>query len=68
MTAMKENVKSTVDVVVPCSNYARYLRGCVNSVLSQSEVNLRVLVIDDASTDETPPVGEELAASHNAGL
>ena len=63
---MKENMKSTVDVVIPCYNYARYLRGCVNSVLSQSDVNVRVLVIDDASTDDTPIVGKELAASHSA--
>ena len=59
-------MKSTVDVVIPCYNYARYLRGCVNSVLLQSELNVRVLVIDDASSDDTPLVGEELAASHSA--
>jgi glycosyltransferase involved in cell wall biosynthesis len=53
---------STVDVVIPCYNYARYLRGCVHSVLSQPNVDVRVLVIDDASSDETPDVGHELAA------
>jgi glycosyltransferase involved in cell wall biosynthesis len=62
---MRENMKNTVDVVIPCYNYARYLRGCVNSVLSQSGMNVRVLVIDDASSDDTPIVGEELAASHS---
>lgn len=54
---------STVDVVIPCFNYARYLRGCVHSVLSQSEVSVRVLVIDDGSSDDTPQVGTALAAS-----
>jgi len=54
---------STVDVVIPCYNYARYLRGCVESVLSQTDVNVRVLIIDDASSDETSDVGRELAAS-----
>ena len=53
----------TVDVIVPCYNYARYLRECVYSVLSQSEVEARVLVIDDHSKDETPQVGRELAAA-----
>jgi glycosyltransferase involved in cell wall biosynthesis len=54
---------NTVDVVVPCYNYARYLGRCVNSVLMQPDVKVRVLVIDDASTDDTPQVGEALASS-----
>lgn len=53
----------TVDVVIPCYNYAHYLRSSVRSVLSQADVEVRVLVIDDASTDDTPPVAAELAAS-----
>jgi glycosyltransferase involved in cell wall biosynthesis len=55
----------TVDVVIPCYNYARYLRDCVHSVLSQSAVTARVLVIDDASPDDTAQVGQELAASNH---
>ena len=54
---------STVDVVIPCYNYARYLTTCVDSVLCQSGVDVRVLVIDDASSDDTPRVGRDLAAS-----
>jgi glycosyltransferase involved in cell wall biosynthesis len=54
---------STVDIVIPCYNYARYLRACVSSVLSQPNVDVRVLVIDDSSSDETAVVGRELAAS-----
>lgn len=54
---------STVDVVVPCYNYARYLRACLGSVLSQAGVEVRVLLIDDASTDDSAEVGKQLAAS-----
>src|ERR1700754_2370869 len=54
---------STVDVVIPCYNYARYLRGCVSSALDQPGVDVRVLVIDDASSDETASVGRDLARS-----
>ncbi|HME73431.1 MAG TPA: glycosyltransferase family A protein [Myxococcota bacterium] len=54
---------SKVDVVIPCYNYARYLRECVHSVLSQPGVDVRALVIDDASSDETAQVGYELAES-----
>jgi glycosyltransferase involved in cell wall biosynthesis len=54
----------TVDIVIPCYNYARYLRACVQSVLSQENVSVRVLIIDDASSDETPEIGLDIAASH----
>ena len=51
----------SVDVVIPCYNYARYLPGCVASVLSQQGVDVRALIIDDCSTDDTPAVGAALA-------
>lgn len=53
---------SQVDVVVPCYNYGRFLNNCVDSILSQEGVDVRVLIIDDASTDDTPDVGRRLAA------
>jgi GT2 family glycosyltransferase len=53
---------ATVDVVVPCYNYARYLRRCIGSALSQEGVDVRVLIIDDTSKDETPVVGAQLQA------
>jgi glycosyltransferase involved in cell wall biosynthesis len=54
---------SSVDVVVPCYNYAKYLEFCVRSVLSQRDVNVRVLILDDVSPDNTPEVAGRLAAS-----
>jgi glycosyltransferase involved in cell wall biosynthesis len=53
---------SAVDVVVPCYNYGRFLEGCVNSVVSQRDVNIRVLIIDDASSDNTLTIGMGLAS------
>jgi glycosyltransferase involved in cell wall biosynthesis len=64
-TQTMENVRAvqTVDVVIPCYNYGRYLADCVHSVLSQSGVSVRVLVIDDCSPDNTAEVGQALAAA-----
>lgn len=66
-----------VDIVVPCYNYGRFLTTCVRSVLDQSVHDIRVLIIDDASTDDSLAVARKLASddprvsiiahSHNKG-
>lgn len=50
-----------VSVIVPCYNYGRYLPACLESVLGQEGVDVRVLVIDDSSTDGSAEVGAALA-------
>jgi glycosyltransferase involved in cell wall biosynthesis len=52
----------TVDVIVPCYNYGHYLEGCVQSVLTQEGVQVRVFIADDCSPDATEEVGRRLAA------
>jgi glycosyltransferase involved in cell wall biosynthesis len=54
---------SSVSVFVPAYNYARFLSACVDSVLGQTGVDVRVRIIDDCSTDETEEVGRSLAAA-----
>lgn len=51
----------TVDVVIPCYRYGRFLRECVDSVLEQTDVAVRVLIIDDASPDDSAEIAEEIA-------
>ncbi len=53
-----------VDVIVPCYNYGRFLRAAVESALPADGPSVRVLVIDDASSDETPEVASALAAEY----
>lgn len=50
-----------VDVVIPCYNYGNFLGECVRSVLAQEGVEVRALVIDDASTDSTAAVAHALS-------
>ena len=51
-----------VDVVIPCYNYGRYLPAAVAAALSQTDVDVRVLVIDDCSTDDSLAVAQWLTA------
>jgi hypothetical protein len=52
--------RPTVGVIVPCYRYASLLEGCVESVLAQEGVDVRILIIDDCSPDDTPLVGRRL--------
>jgi glycosyltransferase involved in cell wall biosynthesis len=53
---------SRVDVFVPCYNYGRFLRQCVESVLMQDGIDVRVLILDDASSDCSEQIGRQVAA------
>jgi hypothetical protein len=53
---------SSVDVVIPCYRYGAVLPTAVRSVLDQPGVDVRVLVIDDASGDGSADVARKLAA------
>jgi Glycosyl transferase family 2 len=50
-----------VSVVVPCYNYGRFLPDCVDSVLAQRDVEVDVLIVDDASTDGSSDIADAVA-------
>lgn len=53
----------SVDVIVPCYRYAHFLETCLATVLSQRDVDVRVLIVDDCSPDNTPDVSASLVAA-----
>jgi hypothetical protein len=53
--------RAEVTVVVPCYKYGRYLRRIVDSVLDQKDVHARVIIVDDASPDNSAEVARSLA-------
>ncbi|GLW25747.1 glycosyltransferase family 2 protein [Microbispora triticiradicis] len=70
-----------ISLVVPCYNAAKTLRLCLESVLAQTRRPGEVVVVDDASTDGSAEIAEELgcrvvrlpenrgvSAARNAGI
>jgi len=53
----------SLDVAIPNYNYGHYLEGCVRSILRQKIETLRVLIIDNASTDDSAQIARRLAAA-----
>jgi Glycosyl transferase family 2 len=50
-----------VSVVIPCYNYGHFLPECVATVLDQDGVDVDVLIVDDASTDDSAAMARKLA-------
>lgn len=54
---------TSVSVVIPCYRYGHFLREAVGSVLEGQEgLDVRVLIIDDASPDDSAEVAQKIAA------
>ena len=76
-SSLQLQADATVTVVIPCYNYARYLPQAVASVLGQQGVAVNIVIVDDASTDDSLAVARALARRdprvtviahrHNAG-
>ncbi|GAB90618.1 glycosyltransferase family 2 protein, partial [Gordonia rhizosphera] len=54
---------SSVDVAIPSYQYGSYLRDAAMSVLSQDGADLRLLIVDNASTDGSQEIAREIAAA-----
>lgn len=54
-----------VSVIIPIYNVEKYLRRCVDSVLTQSYHNLEVWLVDDGSPDGCPAICDEYASKDN---
>ena len=54
-----------ISVIVPVYNVAKYLRRCIDSILSQSFTDFELLLIDDGSKDGSGGICDEYAAKDN---
>ncbi|MBF0423894.1 MAG: bifunctional glycosyltransferase family 2/GtrA family protein [Magnetococcales bacterium] len=55
-----------LSVVIPCYNEAKTLTQCVHRVLAiaEADLELEIIIVDDASVDESLSMAQELEASH----
>lgn len=50
--------KNLVSVFIPSYNYARYLGAAIDSILAQTYTDWELIIVDDASTDDSPAIIE----------
>ena len=57
---MKRN-NLRISIIMPVYNSEKYLKNCVDSILSQEFDSFELLLIDDGSTDGSPAICDEIA-------
>lgn len=53
---------SAISIIIPVYNAEKYLRRCIDSILSQSFTDFELILVDDGSRDSSPQVCDEYAA------
>ncbi len=48
-----------ISVVIPVYNAEKYIRQCLDSILTKQKISLEVICVDDCSTDGTPAILKE---------
>lgn len=56
----------TLSVIIPVYNAERYLRQCLDSVLSQDVDGMEVVIVDDGSTDGSPAICRAYAEANSS--
>jgi len=60
---MPEGERYTATIVIPCFNYGRFVRAAVASALGQERAEVRIIIVDDGSTDGSSPAACDQAAA-----
>ena len=58
---MKDNQDDKISVIIPFFEVEKYIRKCINSVISQTYTNLEIILIDDGSPDVCGKICDEYA-------
>ena len=56
-----KDAKPLVSIAVPCFNHEKYVKSCIDSIISQKYQNIELIIIDDGSSDESADAISDLA-------
>ena len=54
----------TIDILIPVYNVEKYISKCLDSLLNQTYKNIKIIVVDDGSKDNSLKILEDYAKTH----
>lgn len=57
-----------ISVIVPCYNVEQYIVKCLDSIISQKQEGIEIIVVEDFSTDKTRDVIKNYISNNNANI
>jgi len=61
-------LKKTIDVIIPVYNAEKFIEKTLESVVSQTHLPEKIIVVDDGSTDKTVDIIENFKKNSNVGI
>lgn len=61
---MERKMETLITIIVPAYNVEKYIRECVNSLIHQTRMKHKIVIVNDGSTDRTEEVCMELKKDH----
>lgn len=58
-------MNSLLTVIIPLYNQEKYIEQCLKSVISQKNIDLSIIVVNDGSTDNSAEICKRIAATSN---
>ena len=57
-------MNKSVTILIPCYNEQNYLKRCLDSCVNQTYQNLKILIVNDGSTDDSQKIIEEYMSKY----
>ena len=54
-----------LSIIIPVYNVDKYIKECLDSILTQNNKNIEIILVNDGSTDNSPMICQEYSKAYS---